>query len=329
MLVVDYWGRHWRGELSLPVAFWFNFVGLNLLLLLIRPWVEQSLIALSIDDDPRLMAQLALLHLAFVYALIYPWQVVGVWRSARCWYWVHRRRFWALASQATVVLALLVTVITGIMSGSVYRDIVMIAAGPDRYAGYQLTSVAEGELLYFEGPIGYRAARDLRRMLQHMPEVRGVILDSQGGWIAGGRGLAAVIREFNLATYSFNGCHSACVTAFIAGYPRFLADEARLGFHQYAVPFQGLRPYSDMSVEQQRDLQTFYQQGVHPAFLARLFQAEHGDAWYPSQRELLAHRVITGVVRSEEILLLGPGLTPGQQDVDAVSTWIECLTDCI
>jgi hypothetical protein len=299
---VTYVSRHWRGELSLPVAFWINFVALNLLLLILRPVAEQALVALAMDDDPRFMARMALLHVAFVYGLVYPWQLVGVWRSAGRWLAQRQRRLWPLAGRAIVVVSLVVTLMTLALSAPVYRDVVAIAIGPDRYANYSVKRIGDGSLVHFRGYLGYRAARDLRRVLAAGPEVHGIILDSSGGWIASGRSLGRVIQEHGLNTYSFKGCHSACATAFIAGSNRYLADEARLGFHQYAVPFGGLEAYSNMRLEQQRDLQYFHSQGVSPGFLARLFQAEHGEAWYPTQRELMAAQVITGVVRSEEVL---------------------------
>jgi hypothetical protein len=299
---LNYIARHWRGELDLAVAFWINFVALNLVLLALRPLIEHGLLALALDDDPRRMAQLGVLHVVFVYGLITPWQVVGLWRSAGRRLAGHGRRIWPLASRGAVGLSLAITLVTLILGAPIYRDILLIGFGPDRYGNYTITRVGDGSLLRFEGYIGYRAARDLRRILRQEPEVRGIILDSRGGWIAAGRALSGVIGTHALITYSFEGCHSACTTAFIAGDRRFLADEARLGFHQYAVPFPGLEAYSDMHREQQRDLHLFRRQGVQPAFLARLFQAGHEEAWYPSQRELLGARVITGVVRSEEVL---------------------------
>lgn len=299
---MNYIARHWRGDLGLGVAFWINFVALNLVLLALRPLIEHGLLSLALDDDPRLMAQLGLLHVLFVYGLIYPWQVVGLWRSAGRRLAQGSGRLWPVASRGVLGLSLAVTLVTFVYGAPMYRDILSIGFGPDRYAGYTVTRVGDGSLLHFEGYIGYRAARDVRRILQQEPEVRGIILDSRGGWIAGGRSLSRVIDAHALSTYSFEGCHSACITAFIAGERRFLADEARLGFHQYAVPFQSLEAYSDMAVEQQRDLNLFRRQGVQPGFLARVFQAQHQDVWYPTRRELLSARVITGVVRSEEVL---------------------------
>lgn len=294
--------RHWHGELSLPIAFWVNFVALNLVLLALSPGVERVLVSMSLDEDPQFMARIALLHVGIVYGVVYPWQIVGVWRSAGRWVVQQRRRLWPVASRAVLVLSLVVTALTALSGAAIYRDIVAIALGPDRYADYTLERVGDGSLIRLQGHLGYRVARDLRKALASEPEIHGIILDSPGGWISSGRGVARVIAEHQLNTYSFDGCHSACATAFISGRNRYLADEARLGFHQYAVPFGGLEPHSNMWLEQQRDLQHFRSQGVTPSFLRRLFQAEHGDAWYPTQRELLAARVISGVVRSEEVL---------------------------
>ncbi|AGA33063.1 putative transmembrane protein [Thioalkalivibrio nitratireducens DSM 14787] len=307
--MVKYIGRHWRGELGLAVAFWVNFVGLNLLLLAGRPLVEQLLGSMTLDDDPRLVARLAVLHVAFVYGLLYPWQVVGVWRAAARHMAALWGRVWGLSARAVLVLSVTGTVVTMTLAAPAYRDILTIAFGPDRYGSFTVTRVGEGELIHFEGYLGYGAARELRRVLRNEPEVQGIILDSQGGWIAAGRSVGRVIEHHGLDTYSFDGCHSACVTAFVSGGKRYLADEARLGFHQYAVPFGGLEALSDMGLEQQRDLQHFRRQGVNPAFLARLFQAGHDEVWYPSQRELREAGVIHDVLRSEE-LLFGRALHP-------------------
>jgi hypothetical protein len=300
---LNYIGRHWRGELSLAVSFWVNFVALNLLLLAARPLLQQELVALSLDDDPRWMARIALLNVIFVYGLVYPWQLVGVWRSALRYRSRKLRPGWGLASQAVVALSVLVTGATLWLAAPTYRDIVSIGFGPDRYGAFSISRIGDGgSLLHFEGYLGYRAAREVRAAMGEEPPVQAIVLDSPGGWIASGRGLAKVIEEAGLDTYSFAGCHSACVTAFLAGGNRYLADEARLGFHQYAVPFEGLDTYSNMTVEQHRDLRYFRRQGVRPEFLARLFQAPHEGAWFPTQRELIAARAISGVVRSEEVL---------------------------
>jgi len=300
---LNYIARHWRGELSLPLAFWVNFVGLNLVFLALRPVLQQELVALSLDDDPRWMARFALMNVVFVYAVIYPWQLVGVWRSALRYRLRRSRPGWGLASQVAVASSLFVTVATMWLAAPTYRDIVSVGFGPDRYDEFSVRRMGDdGSLLHFEGYLGYGAARALRAALEEEPAVQAIVLDSPGGWIASGRGLASVIEESGLDTYSFTGCHSACVTAFIAGRNRYLVDEARLGFHQYAVPFDGLGAHSNMAVEQSRDLQYFRRRGVHPEFLARLFRAAHEDVWFPTQRELIAARAISGVVRSEEVL---------------------------
>jgi len=46
--------------------------------------------------------------------------------------------------------------------------------------------------------------------------------------------VAKSIHAHRLGTYSASGCYSACVLAFIAGSPRVLNPEARLGLHSTA-----------------------------------------------------------------------------------------------
>src|SRR5882762_9714083 len=76
---MGYLSRHWRGELSLPVAFWVNnFLllfplgfGLGLLMAWIAAW-GQNLQTMSI----------AVLFGLAVLAVVSVWAPVGAWRSA-------------------------------------------------------------------------------------------------------------------------------------------------------------------------------------------------------------------------------------------------------
>jgi len=125
------------------------------------------------------------------------------------------------------------------------------------------------------------------------PDARGVILDSPGGQIYEGRGLARVIRERGLATYTLRECASACATAFLAGRERLLAPGARLGFHQYQS--HTILPAFDLAAEQAKDRQLFEAQGIADEFLAQIFAARPQDMWWPTPAELIAGGAIHGV----------------------------------
>jgi len=75
---MSYIVKHWRGELSLAVAFWVNCVLLTAVLFV--PW------GLGISQSFRLRPDLfAALSIGLGIALVpvYVWQLVGVFRSAR------------------------------------------------------------------------------------------------------------------------------------------------------------------------------------------------------------------------------------------------------
>jgi len=160
-------------------------------------------------------------------------------------------------------------------------------------ARYALTVVGGGALLHLRGELEVGVTRAVAAMLDANPDARGVILDSPGGQIYEGRGLARVIRERGLATYTLIECASACATAFLAGRERLLAPGARLGFHQYQS--HTILPAFDLAAEQAKDRQLFEAQGLADEFLAQIFAARPQDMWWPTPAELIAGRAIHGV----------------------------------
>ena len=93
-----FFSAHWRGEHSLPVSYWLNFVALGFLCgILLSWWVNNVEVVLSpyLRPDGIWYALLAgfVLYVAFVV-----WAIVGVWRAAgksiekgrRGWPWIAR-----------------------------------------------------------------------------------------------------------------------------------------------------------------------------------------------------------------------------------------------
>jgi hypothetical protein len=76
----NYFVRHWRGELSLPVSYWLNGVLGGLMIGVI---VGGLAYLIRIRDDAQPLMWLASLTMTWVAgALLAVWQTVGVWRSA-------------------------------------------------------------------------------------------------------------------------------------------------------------------------------------------------------------------------------------------------------
>src|SRR5207237_4058738 len=72
----------------------------------------------------------------------------------------------------------------------------------------------------------------LATMLAHDPSIHRLELDSPGGDIHEGMALGALVKKYALSTFVRHQCASACTLAFAAGPERFLAADAKLGFHR-------------------------------------------------------------------------------------------------
>jgi hypothetical protein len=127
-------------------------------------------------------------------------------------------------------------------------------------------------------------------LIARNPEVVGIILDSEGGQIYEGRGLARIITKHRLRTFSLDECLSSCTTAFIAGTTRTLGTNARLGFHQYKT--YSIIPSIDVDNEQAKDMAIFVKQGVSPRFLEKIFAQPPESMWWPDIDELLDAGVV-------------------------------------
>lgn len=158
---------------------------------------------------------------------------------------------------------------------------------------YALTLSDDATSLAFTGEITFGLTKRIRALLAENPRLRTLVLTSPGGHIYEARGVAGLIQQAGLATKVASDCSSACTLMFIAGHPRVLTPDARLGFHQYAVLFGNTLPSVDLAREHAKDLKFFQDQGVSPVFLDRMFEQTSDSLWYPSQDLLLEARVVT------------------------------------
>jgi hypothetical protein len=151
------------------------------------------------------------------------------------------------------------------------------------------------------GSIDFGITRDLAELLEDHADVERIILDSKGGPVSEGRGLAFLIGEKELHTYSLRGCSSACNIAFIGGKKRLLGPEAKLGFHHYRLDSKNVLPFLDLDNEFKKDLAFYASQSIDTAFLDKMYEIRHSDMWFPSHEELLQAGVIDGVVSPDKL----------------------------
>jgi hypothetical protein len=92
--------RHWRGEYSLPRAFWVNIVLLNLVILIVSVILVDSVYA-----EPAGWWVIAVMVTVMIInpCVVGSWQIIGTWRSANR----HPSRFWTVVTQLYLGVAAL------------------------------------------------------------------------------------------------------------------------------------------------------------------------------------------------------------------------------
>ncbi len=281
--MIQYVQRHWRGDLPLARACLVNLVLLFFILNFLErfiypPWLEgETVVSVAV-----------LIFSILVRLIIYPWQAIGVLRTCEKSLQQGIDRSWIIVVQGVVVLSIVATLASAFSS---YQSLTEYRHSLNPHEGfvippeYTFDLVNQGAIVHLRGPIQSGITRRFSEFIEQNPQVAGVILDSDGGQISEGRGLARVIRENQLNTYSLDHCMSACTTAFAAGVRRTLAVNARLGFHQYQT--FTIHPNFNLEEEQAKDIALFRAQGVSESFLQKIFSHPPEGMWWPEHEELL------------------------------------------
>jgi hypothetical protein len=294
---MNYIRKHWRGQLSLAVSFWINLFLLNSAFMLFDTWLIQN----SIIEHPQIAGRVTIIYTIVRLGLVYPWQIIGLWRASKRHIETADTRFWPRFAQVLAIFGVLATFGTLTSSWPIYKELYQIGFTKDEYANYNLKLSTNNTIIHLQGELGFGVSKDVAKLLVSQSNVQGIILDSNGGRIYEGRELSKLILINGLNTYSFNGCYSACTTAFIAGKNRYLGPGANLAFHQYIMGYKNLGTGIDMKKEQEADLRIFQKQGVKSDFMNKLFKTPHDDLWYPSVEELMDSGVIHGIVNPSNI----------------------------
>ena len=303
---VNYILKHWRGEFPLAISLWINFI---LLMAGIRSaeWLFRKA---KIVEQPQYAARLLIVYLILLIGIIMPWQIIGVWRACKHHKEQTGKKFLARTFRGFAIFVLLLYVVAISSNLPAYIDDYRLGFMKDKYANYTIDLKNDGTLIYLKGNLGFGVSKEVEKLLRKHPKVRGIVLDSYGGYIYEGRQLSKLITFYGLNTYSFNVCCSACTTAFIAGNKRFLGTDAILGFHQFRSVYSNLAKYLNLQKEQEKDKLIFKRQGITQEFLDKMFNAHSDDLWFPSVDELLKAGIIHAVVDPCEILEVKPHADP-------------------
>lgn len=293
--------RHWRGEFSLPISFWVNWlwstvaiaIALRCVGLLVAPDNHPLIIALAVSAGWLFAAAINL------------WWLLGVWRSARKHKARGGRRHWAGAARIVVILGFLGLAST--VAKEAYpqlQECWRIAFGDPLIEEYELQILRGGTELEYTGGIKFGATADVRRLLDADPYISVIHLNSTGGRLGEARKLRDLIRERELVTYAAEECNSACAIAFMGGVQRFLAPGGKLGFHRGYFPGLSTKELDRLNKEVGRWL---IAQGVAEWFVNRLNSTPNKSMWWPSPEELKRADVINGTLDGFSLSMISGG----------------------
>jgi len=294
----NYFARHWRGELSLPVSYWINGILAGIAAALVVEVINTS-VDFKDDFQPGL-ALAAEILIWTTTSLIAIWRLVGVWRSATN----YRRAlkiFWGPVAKVLVIVGAAESVAGfALVGGPQINELYKIYRGDEEIGGYAFRVLRDGRELEFSGGITFGAAKDFQRFLDAMPAVQVVHLNSPGGRIAEAGRIGRLLSARKLSTYVVGNCLSACTTVFLSGRERLISPQGRLGFHQ--PDFPGLTNEERRNLIANEELR-LRKLGVSAAFAHKANLAPPEDMWFPTVAELIAEHVATRVVNALDFAL--------------------------
>jgi hypothetical protein len=172
-------------------------------------------------------------------------------------------------------------------------DIFLTAIGRDPMGRAEVHVTADGQL-ELKGPFAAGAAKQVATLLAVHRGVHTLHLNSPGGWVREGVTLANIVEQHGLATDSNTGCYSACVIAYLAGSPRTLHPEARLGFHSSSGTSTDSVYLREANQEVAGRLAKL---GAPAKFIEKAVNTPATSLWTPDPAILLADHLIDAISR--------------------------------
>ena len=248
---------------------------------------------------PFLVAYLVLSRL-----VVSPWKIVGLLRSSEKHFVRHGQTLTIRAIQGLVIVVIMINAVGVIDSMQWYlsrQKQALEKASISKTKNYSLSLQKNSTLIYLNGSFDFGITGDMEAMLTSNPEIHGIVLNSTGGFVSEGRGIFRLIDQYKLDTFVYEECSSACALAFIAGNNRYMAVNARLGFHQYNFELQTSFQPVNVIEEQKEDLKLLRKKHISSHFLEQVFKQPSHLIWFPSVEELLDSGVINALISGQNV----------------------------
>ncbi len=274
-------GRHWRGELSLPVSFWLN----NVLLPVPLGTLVGGLMAwISLRGEQLQAGSVAVLVGWPLMIALDVWCGVGTWRSAGHHHDRGGAGLWAILARVVVGLGLLGTAASAAINfGPRVGELVQMARGIDPLGRLEMALSPDGRRLKLSGTVGMGDAARMRALAASAPQVRVLEMQSPGGRMFEADRIAKIVHDHGWRTRATGPCESACTLIFLAGSSRQLMADGRLGFHRASTGT--FNPVLDQMAN--HELSAMYRRaGLPEVFVDRAARTPAWRMWYPGQAEL-------------------------------------------
>lgn len=291
---IGYFAKHWQGKHSLSKSYWINYWLLSVIFT-----AGLAIWTVSAENlNPVTYSRLSLGLIVVVYLIIYPWQIIGLWRSANNTIINTGKTFWPRVVKFLIIIGLLGGIGSELRDKSVYQDLYYYAFELSTQKNYQVW--VDDNILVVDGDFDYGLSKEVAKKLKQNQSIEVVLLNSDGGLLFEARELSELILLNSLNTYTVESCLSACTIAFISGQERYIHKDARLGFHQYSIVSPTTRAdkaaLQSLVVDQQQDAKFFQKRGVDKAFTNYMYQYNSDDMWYPKTNILEYYGVVDGVI---------------------------------
>lgn len=282
----NYFVRHWRGQLTLPVSFWVNCLGAMLVCFGLIQLANIYLENVSLRGGSA--AVLAIIGLLLMVTV---WSAVGAWSSSGHHAQRGGTRGWAVIVQILIVFEVFGTATNFFLYQMPrMREYWLIASGHDPMGQIEVQRSRDGQHIVLSGAFGAGSASIVKAQLEQTRDVTTVVLESPGGRIVEAVHIAQLIRERKLNTYVETHCESACTLIFLAGADRAGTPGAQIGFHRASFPGMDAKLDAAMTEEM---LKKYREAGLAETFLERIRSTQANDMWYPARDELVEAHVIT------------------------------------
>uniref|UniRef100_UPI0040472C7F hypothetical protein n=1 Tax=Polynucleobacter sp. TaxID=2029855 RepID=UPI0040472C7F len=286
--------QHWRGEFSLPLAYW----GISFLLVSLIKVIGGYLVLEVESVTTSLTATAWILYMFYAFSLLLlTWSFVGTWRSATRYSSEKNSTIWSGLAKFAICLGILQISATFLtQEAKVLKVFAPYLIGADEGKRIAVEILDDGKTMKLTGAFGNGSYNAFKKSLDKNPNINKISLQSGGGLFKEVSLIAEEILLKRIDTYVEDKCESFCTIVFLSGYNRFSTPAAKIGFH--APTLTGASHLDDEFNLSSRKL--YAKLRVSKEFIDKIYSTPNSDMWYPTHTELLDAGIVNKVTLGGE-----------------------------